>query len=645
MSEKIKIKLPDGSEREYEKGVSGLEIAGSIGAGLAKAALAIEVDGEVKDLSYKLEKDADFKIFTFRDNEGKEIFRHSTAHILADAVTRLFPKAKLTIGPPIEDGFYYDFDKDTAFTESDLEKIEVMMKTIVDEDHAFQRLDNVKKDDATKKIKETQPDNPYKLELINELGDAELSFYSHGKFIDLCKGPHIPRTGIVKAFKLTKMSGAYWRGDAKNKQLHRIYGVAFPEKKELKKYLHMLEEASKRDHRKLGKELDLISFQEESPGAVFYHPKGAVIYRELQEFIGQQYRRRGFSEVVTPLVYDKSLWETSGHWKHYKDDMFVFKVDGREVSLKPMNCPSHCLIYKTNTRSYKDLPLRIADFASLHRNELRGALGGMTRVRKFNQDDAHIFCRADQLEHEIDQAIDFANHVYNKTFDVKYSLELSTRPEKSLGTDEMWEKAETALKNALDKNKMEYKINPGDGAFYGPKIDLHMHDSLGRSWQLSTIQVDFNLPERFELAYEGSDGKKHRPVMIHRAVLGTLDRFMGIMIEHFAGKFPLWMSPIQVRLMTVAQKFEPYANELKEMFFDENIRVEVDNRAESIPKKVRQAQLDKVPIMLTIGEKEVNNKTVALRTLDGQVKFGLDSKELLQKVVENIKKRKLKFEI
>ena len=642
---KIEVELPDKSTKKFKKGVSGYEIAESIGKRLAQAALAIEVDGELKDVHSKIQKDAKIRIITYADDEGKEVFRHSAAHILADAVTRIFPDAKLTIGPAVEDGFYYDFDVDRPFTEKDLEKIEKEMEKIVKADHDFKRLEPESKKAAKKKLNKHLRGNQYKLELLNDLGDEQATFYQHGEFVDLCRGPHVPSTGKIKAFKLTKIAGAYWRGDADNEQLQRVYGVAFPEKKELRKYLHMLKEAEKRDHRVLGKKLELYNFDEVSPGSPFFLPKGTIMYNELLTFLREEYRKRGYDEVVTPLVYEKSLWKTSGHWGHYRENMFELKIDDRDFALKPMNCPSHCMMYQWKTRSYRDLPWRIADFAPLHRNELKGVLGGLTRVRKFSQDDSHIFCTMDQIEDEIDALIDFTKFIYKDVFDFDYDIELSTRPEKSMGTDEQWDLAESTLKKALDKNKLKYKINEGDGAFYGPKIDFHIKDVLQRSWQLATIQVDFNLPQRFDLYYEGSDNQRHTPVMLHRALLGSLERFIGILVEHFAGKFPLWLAPEQVRILTVSDKFNEYAYAWKEKFFKEGVRVEVDDRSESVSKKVREAQLDKVPLMLTVGEKEVKNKTMAVRTLDGEVKFGVNPKKLLETVKKNIDEKKLKLKL
>ncbi len=630
----ITVTLPDGAKKTVKKGTTPLEIAYSISEGLARATIAAIVNDELVDATRSLGENCKLRLLTFKDPEGIEVFRHSSAHLLAQAVMELFPEAKLTIGPVVEEGFYYDIDH-TPFTQEHLDKLEKRMDEIMQ-----RKLEVTRKELSKKEAVKLFKDNPYKVELINELPAGKVSVYHQGNFVDLCCGPHVPNTSYLKAVKLTKLAGAYWRADAKNKQLQRIYGISFPDKKQLREYLHMLEEALKRDHRKLGKELNLVSFHEESPGAVFFHPRGTVIFNELQNFIREQYWKRGFQEVVTPLVYDKSLWETSGHWEHYKENMFTFIVDNREVSLKPMNCPSHCLLYKTSLKSYRELPLRIADFAPLHRNELRGVLGGMTRVRKFNQDDAHIFCTLEQLDQELNTAIEFAKYVYSDIFKFDYHLELSTRPEKSMGTKEQWDIAENALKNALEKNKIPYKLNPGDGAFYGPKIDLHIKDCLGRSWQLATTQVDFQLPVRFALTYDGEDGKKHTPVMIHRAVLGTLDRFIGILIEHYAGRFPLWLSPIQVRVLPLADRFNDYATTVQKMFHDAHVRAEVDSRAASLNRKIREAQLEQVFYIIVVGEKEQTAGTVNVRTRDGKVHGTISSGEFLEKLLEEIKERK-----
>ncbi|MAG39260.1 threonine--tRNA ligase [Candidatus Woesearchaeota archaeon] len=630
---KIRITFPDGSSKNFKKGITGLEIVKSIGSGLAKSAVAASVNDGLIDLNKKINSDSKIEILTFDTHGGKEVFHHSTAHLMAQAVLRLFPKAKLTIGPTIEGGFYYDIDI-KPLKPKDLEKIEQEMKKIVEENLAVKRVDITRK-----KAIQLFKKNKYKTEMIEDMPKNEkISYYEQGEFKDLCKGPHIPNTGMIKAFKLTKVSSAYWRGNSKNKSLQRIYGVSFLEKKQLKKYLRLQIEAEKRDHRKIGKELEWFTFHEQSPGSAFFHNKGTIIYNELISFLREEYKKRGYQEVITPLIYDKSLWETSGHWEHFKEDMFTLTVDGREFALKPMNCPSHCLMYLNSTKSYRDLPFRMTDFAPLHRNELKGVLAGLTRVRKFCQDDAHIFCEPDQLEEEMSRLLDFTNYIYKDVFKMDYHLELSTRPEKAMGSKTIWRKAEKALESALKKNGLKYKINPGDGAFYGPKIDLHIKDSIGRNWQCATIQLDFNLPERFKLKYEGKDGKKHQPIMIHRALFGSIDRFMGVMIEHFAGKLPLWLSPEQVRILTVAERFKGYAHKSAEKIRVAGIRVGVDDRAESIGKKVREAQVEKINYILVVGEKELKNKSVAVRTFDnkfhGEKKISLFIKQLITEVKE-----------
>ena len=562
--------------------------------------------------------------------------RHSTSHILASAIKELYPKAKPAIGPSIEDGFYYDFDS-LDIEDKDLAKIEAKMQEIIDKKLDFKKVLKTR-EDAKRLLK----NEPYKLEILSEIKDKKIQFYQHDNFLDLCKGGHIKNTSEIKAFKLTKLTKAYWKGDSKNKQLTRIYGTAWLSKEKLKNYLALLEEAEKRDHRKLGKELDLFSFQEESPGSVFFHPNGTIIYQELLNLIREEYKKYNYKEIITPLLYDKSLWETSGHWQHFKDDMFVLKIDNKEFALKPMNCPSHCLYYKTSLRSYKDLPLRVADFAPLHRNELRGVLGGLTRVRKFSQDGAHIFLSENQIEQEIHNLIDFVNYIYTKVFNFKISLRLSTRPEKFLGDVKIWNKAEATLKKALDKKKMKYDMAKGEGAFYGPKIDILVRDALNRLWQLATIQLDFQMPQRFNLTYEGKDGKKHTPVIIHRAIFGSLERFYALLLEHFAGRLPLWLTPMQVIIMTLNEGNVKFANEVKNELQQNNIRVELDDRNESIPKKVRETQLRKIPYSVTIGNKEQSNKTLAIRTLDGQVKFNVKINDFLQDLVKEIKNREIR---
>jgi len=560
-----------------------------------------------------------------------EKIRHSTAHILAASIKKLYPKAKLGIGPAIEDGFYYDFD-DLNLTPNDFHKIEKEMQILIDKNLKFKKSYKTKQE--AKKILKNEK---YKLELLDELKEKP-SFYTSGDFIDLCRGPHVSSTKDIKSFKLLRIAGAYWKGDSKNKMLTRIYGIAFKTKEELAKYLEMLKEAEARNHVKLGKELDLFSFKKESPGAPLFHPKGTIIYNELLKFLREEYEKEGYNEVITPLLYDKSLWETSGHWEHFKNDMFIIKVDNREFSLKPMNCPSHCLIYKDSLKSYRDLPLRIADFAPIHRNELKGVLGGLTRVRKFSQDDAHIFCTPEQIEEEIEKLIEFTKKVHNKIFNFEYAVNLSTRPEKYMGDVKLWDKAEKTLKKVLKNKKLKFNIKEREGAFYGPKIDFDFKDSLERLHQLTTIQLDFQLPERFDLTYEGKDGKKHRPVMIHRAILGSLERFIGVLIEHYGGKFPVWLAPVQVKILTVNDSNKKFADEIKNKLKESRIRVELDSRSESIGRKVRDAVTLKIPLIVTIGDKEVSKKTLAVREGE-KVKFDVKLESFTEDILNRINKR------
>ncbi len=548
-----------------------------------------------------------------------EAMRHSCAHVLAQAVLRMFPEAKLAIGPTIENGFYYDFDLPRTLIPEDLALLEKDMKNIIKQDQRFVR----REEPADKAIEFLQSiGQKYKVELVEGLkeGGETISFYENvmpndGKvmFVDLCRGNHLDRTGEIGAVKLMKIAGAYWKGDEKNPMLQRIYGTAWNTKEELDEHLKQLEEAKKRDHRRLGTALGLFQFHDISPGSVFFLPKGTIIFNELLSFLRSEYRKRNYKEVVTPLVYDKALWEQSGHWEHYKENMFQVNMDDKEASLKPMNCPSHMLIYKMETKSYRDLPLRIADFAMLHRNEVRGALGGMTRVRKFCMDDSHIFVAEEQLEQEILNCIDFAKYIYEDIFDFTYEVCLSTRPEKSMGTEEQWASAEKALEKALNKANIPFTINAGDGAFYGPKIDFRIKDSLKREWQCATVQVDFQMPLRFQLEFEGSDGKSHTPVVVHRALLGSLERFMAILIEHYAGAFPVWLAPVQVLVLPVSEKFNDYANEVNKKFFDAGLRCEVDDSNETLGKKIRNAEMSKVPYMIVVGEKEVADKNLTVR--------------------------------
>ncbi len=630
---KIKISFPDNSTKEFEQGVTGLDIAKSISEGLAQAACAIKVNGKVQDLSLPISEDSKVQILTFDDPEGKEVFLHSAAHLLAHAVTELYPYAKLTIGPVVEEGFYYDIDHD-PFTPEDLKKIEQKMHEIMKRKEIIKR-EMISKKDALELFK----DNPYKIEMINDLEEGSISIYRQGSFVDLCRGPHLPHTGMIKAFKLTKIAGAYWRGDAKNKQLQRIYGIAFPEKKDLKEWLRLREEAEKRDHRKLGKKLELFSFHDEAPGMPFFLPKGMVIWNELIDFWMEEHRKAEYVLVKTPVMMNRILWERSGHWMNYRENMYTTTIDNMDYAIKPMNCPGGMLIFSEKTRSYRDLPLRMGEIGLVHRHELSGVLSGLFRVRAFHQDDAHIFMTEEQITSEILGVLNLCDRFYS-LFGLDYHLELSTRPEKSIGSDEQWEKATDGLRKALDETGRDYKINEGDGAFYGPKIDIHIKDAIGRTWQCGTIQLDMSLPEKFELTYEGADGKKHRPVVIHRVIYGSLERFLGIMVEHYAGKFPLWLSPVQVRILTVADRHDEYANFLKKKFSDADIRVEVDSRAESISKKVREAQLQQVNYILVIGDKEQENQTISVRTRDNVVHGEKDPDEFIDELIAEIKDRK-----
>lgn len=618
----LKLTLPDGKVLQLPDKSTGMQAAESIGKKLAKDALAIEINGEVRDLMRPIEKDAKIKILTFSSQGGKDTLRHSTAHVFAHAVKKLYPNAKPTIGPPVEEGFYYDFD-DLKITPDDFPKIEAAMQDIINANHPFERHEW-----TLAEVKKYEGDNPYKMELAEEFKKKgwKLTAYRDGDFIDLCEGPHVPSTGYVKAFKLTKIAAAHWRGDPKNKQLIRIYGISFPSTKELHDYEKLLEETEKRDHRKIGAQLELFLAHEWSPGSPFLLPKGTTIYTELQNFIREQYWKRGYQEVITPQIFNKALWELSGHWTHYKNNMFVMEVDDEEFSMKPMNCPSHVLIFKSKTRSYRDLPLRIADFCFLHRNEVRGTLGGMTRVRKLSQDDAHIFCLPEQIKQEIKGVLDFVKYVYEDVFKFQFKAKLSTKPEKAMGAEELWEKAEKALAESLKELKMQYEVKPGEGAFYGPKIDIDVKDALGRDWQLATIQLDFQMPLRMGAEYEGADNTKHPCVMIHRAILGSLERFIGVMTEHYAGKFPLWLSPEQVRVLAIADRFNPDAQKLVDEMRKHHIRATLDETQETINKKVRNAQIDQVNYILVFGEKEQSG-ALQIRTRDNKV-FGPVKKEM-----------------
>ena len=562
-----------------------------------------------------------------------ETLRHSASHVLAAAIKRLYPNVKLGIGPAIEDGFYYDFDKDSPFTPEDFEKIEKEMQRIIDEDCKFERF-TLSRKDAEKQLK----GEPYKLELLKEL-DEEPSFYRCGDFVDLCRGPHVESAGRIKAFKLMRSSAAYWKGDAKNRQLQRIYGTAFGSSKELKHYLTMLEEAEKRDHRKLGKQLDLFSIHEEGSGFIFWHPKGMVLRNLLLDFWRDEHRKEGYVEIQTPIMLNRSLWERSGHWENYRENMYVTKIDNEEFAIKPMNCPGGMLYYMEKLHSYREFPLRVGEIGTVHRHELSGVLSGLFRVRCFTQDDAHLFMTPEQITDEIARLIDFIDRFY-RIFGFEYEVELSTRPKKYIGSDEQWKMATDGLRNALDKKKVKYQVNEGDGAFYGPKIDFKVRDCIGRLWQCGTIQLDMNLPERFGLEYDGPDGKRHRPVMIHRVIYGSLERFIGVLIEHYAGKFPLWLTPVQVKLLTMNEQNVSFALKVKSELEANRLRVEIDDRNETIGRKVREAQMEKTNYIVTIGDKEVQNKVLAVRDREGKVTFGVKIDDFITDVLEKVNNRR-----
>ena len=610
----VKVTLKDGSVKEFAAGSSYLEIAKSLNQKLGKQALLAVVDGVNKDLSDTIEKDATVEFITPDSKEGLHAIRHTASHVMAQAIQHLFPDVKFAIGPAIDNGFYYDMDSEHVFTPEDLREIEKEMAKIVKQNIPLVRSEVPRKDALARFAAEKEI---YKVELINDLPeDAVISLYTQGDFTDLCAGPHCPSTGRVKAFKLMSIAGAYWRGNEKNKMLQRIYGTAFPSKEELDDYLHMLEEAEKRDHRKLGKELDIFSMHDEGPGFPFFHPNGMRIRNAILEYWHQVHRKYHYEQVMTPMIMNRDLWIRSGHWDHYRENMYFTKIDDMDYAIKPMNCPGGMLVYNSHPHSYKELPLRYAELELVHRHELSGALHGLFRVRCFTQDDAHIFMTPEQIQPEITNVIKLFNEVYS-TFGLKYHAELSTRPENSMGDDASWELATEGLRKALEANHLDYIINEGDGAFYGPKIDFHLQDSIGRTWQCGTIQLDMQLPEKFNCEYTGEDGLKHRPVMIHRVVYGSIERFIGILIEHFAGSFPVWMAPNQVRVMPITDKQLDYAKEVNDKLFELGYRTQLDDRSEKIGKKIREAQVQKVPFMLIVGEKEVESRTVAVRQRHG----------------------------
>ena len=632
----VKIILPDGSAKEYAAGTTLGEAVKQLSNSLAKKVLAANVNGELTDLREELVDGAEVAFLTFEDDGGKHTLRHTASHILAQAVKRLWPEAKLAIGPAIDKGFYYDIDMEHTLTPEDLTKIEKEMSRIVKENLPITKS-VMSRQEAIEFFKSKSED--YKVELIEDLPeDAVISCYAQGDFIDLCAGPHVASTGKVKAFKLQSIAGAYWRGDEKNKMLQRIYGTAFEKKEELEAYLHMLEEAAKRDHRKLGKELGLFVIKEEGPGFPFFLPKGMALRNELENFWREVHHEFEYEEIRTPIILNKQLWETSGHWFHYRENMYTTIIDDEEYAIKPMNCPGGILVYQNEMHSYRDFPLRYAELGLVHRHELSGALHGLFRVRAFTQDDAHVFMLPDQMQSELMKVIELFDRIYSQ-FGLKYHVELSTKPDNAMGDDAIWEAATEALRNAIEAKGIPYIINPGDGAFYGPKLDYHIEDSLGRTWQCGTIQLDMNLPERFQIDYVGEDGQKHRPIMIHRACFGSMERFIGILTEHYAGAFPTWMAPVQVKILPISEKHVEYAKELAKQMHRDYVRVEVDDRSEKIGYKIRQAQMAKVPYMLVVGDKEVEEGTVNVRKHGGDELGSVPFEEFFNAIKIEIKER------
>ena len=637
----MKITLKDGTVREYAEAKTVLEIAKDLSEGLARAACAGEIDGERVDLRTEVDRDCRLNILTFEEKGGRDAFRHTASHILAQALKRLYPNVKLAIGPSVDDGFYYDVDSEEPLSADDFPAIEAEMKKIVKENLALERYE-LPREEAIRFFEEKG--EPYKVELIRDLPeDAVISLYRQGEFTDLCAGPHLMSTKAVKAVKLMKIAGAYWRGSEKNKMLTRIYGTAYPKSSDLEAYLTMLEEAKKRDHRKLGKELELFLFAEEGPGFPFFLPKGMVLKNTLMQYWREIHEREGYVEISTPIMLNRRLWETSGHWEHYKENMYTTVIDGEDFAVKPMNCPGGMLVYKSQPHSYRELPLRIAEVGLVHRHEKSGALHGLMRVRCFNQDDAHIFMTPEQIRDEIKGVVRLIDEVY-QLFGFKYFIELSTRPEDSMGSDEDWELATEGLRKALEDMQMDYTVNEGDGAFYGPKIDFHLVDAIGRTWQCGTIQLDFQLPQRFEAEYIGADGEMHRPIMIHRVCFGSIERFVGILTEHFAGKFPTWLSPVQVKILPISDKHIEYGAQVMARLKEAGIRCELDERPEKIGYKIREARNERVPYMLVVGQKEEENGLVSVRSRfagdEGQKELELFISELS----EEISKRQMREE-
>ena len=627
----------NGKPMEFAPGTLPIDMAKAADPELYKAALSAEVDGKVVGLYAPVGHDCDVKILTFEDDGGRRTLRHTASHVMAQAIKRLYPDAKLAIGPAVDNGFYYDIDSEHVFTAEDFPAIEKEMAKIVKENFRLERFE-LPRDEALKFMEEKN--EPYKVELINDLPEGEhISFYKQGEFVDLCAGPHVGSTGRVKNFKLMSVAGAYWRGDEKNKMLQRIYATAFTKKEDLAAYLAMMEEAKKRDHRKLGKELDLFGIMEEGPGFPFFFPKGMIIRNELENYWRELHRKWGYEEIKTPMILNEELWHRSGHWDHYKENMYFTKIDGEDYAIKPMNCPGGMLAYKRRPWSYKDLPLRVGELGLVHRHELSGALHGLMRVRCFTQDDAHIFMTEEQIPQEVAGVIELIDSVY-QVFGFKYHVELSTCPEDFIGTEEMRKTSEDALKQVLEDRGMPYVINPGDGAFYGPKIDFHLQDCIGRTWQCGTIQLDYQMPERFDLTYTGADGEKHRPVMIHRVAFGSIERFIGILTEHYAGAFPVWLAPVQVKVMPITDRTADVAKKLFDILEEEGIRAELDDRSEKIGYKIRQAQMEKVPYMLVIGDKEAEDGTVAVRSRKDGDLGAMNFEDFLAKVQDDIETKR-----
>lgn len=634
---KMRIRFLDGTPKEYPAGTTPLEVARDLSPRLAREALVAKVDEKIWDLTRPLPGDCRLELLTFEQEEGQLTYRHSAAHVLAQAVKRLFPGTKLGIGPAIAEGFYYDFDSPHKFTPEDLGAIEEEMKRIIQADYPFERKE-VSREEAVEIF--SRLDEPYKLELIRELPEGStITVYRQGEFVDLCTGPHLPSTGYLKAIKLTSLAGAYWRGKETNPMLQRIYGTAFPKASLLEEYLQRLEEAKRRDHRRLGAELRLFSLEEEGPGFPFFLPKGMILRNELEQFWREEHRRAGYLEIRTPIILNRSLWETSGHWEHYRENMYFTKIDEQDYAIKPMNCPGAILVYKSEQHSYRDLPLRLAELGLVHRHEKSGVLHGLMRVRAFTQDDAHIFLRPSQISEEIQRVIELVDRFYS-LFGFPYYVELSTRPENAMGSEEIWETATRALQEALEAKGMPYTVNEGEGAFYGPKIDFHLKDSLGRTWQCGTIQLDFLMPEKFDLTYIGEDGQKHRPVMIHRVVFGSIERFIGILIEHYGGAFPVWLAPVQVRILPIADRHHEYAYKVRNSLLQAGVRAEVNDRNEKIGYKIRAAEVEKIPFMLVVGDKEVAEGTVSVRERGKGDTGSVPLADFVARVTEDIRERR-----